>query len=74
VPGFRRACQGQARICGRVSGVSGWRGQAVEQVFEGPARARGQTFEQVFEKKTDPFLALFCQNFQPNPDRILTES
>ena len=71
VPGFRGACQGQARICGRVSGVSGGGGQGVGQVFEGAARARGQTFEQVFEKKTDPFLALFCQNFQPNPDRIL---
>jgi hypothetical protein len=44
----------------------------------GGGQARGAGFEQVFEKKSATFSAFFCQNFQPNPDRIsnriLTES
>jgi hypothetical protein len=49
-----------------------WPCQGVEQVFDLPIRT--SVSNKCSKVKTATFSGLSCQNFQPNPDRILTES
>ena len=49
-----------------------WPSQGVEQVFD--LLIRTSVSNKCSKVKTATFSGVSCQNFQPNPDRILTES